>query len=49
MSREMRNTTEYMQKLYQENVEKYIFVAKYLAFNSYFVYLSVFAILTILG
>ena len=43
MPKEMRIATEFMQKLYQENVEKYIYVAKYLAFNSYFVYLSGFA------
>lgn len=47
--KEMREAAEYMHKLFQDNVEKYIYVARYLAFNSYFIYLCVFAFIAILG
>ena len=33
----------------EENLYKYLYVAKYLALNSYFLYLSLYAAVTIMG
>lgn len=49
MPQEMKEAAQYMQLLYQENVEKYIYVSIYLCINSYFLYLSAFALLTVIG
>ena len=46
---ELIKATELMQEYMQEYVYKYIFVFHYMAFNSYFMYLSLYAAWTILG
>ena len=46
---ELIKATELMQEYMQEYVYKYIYVFHYLAFNSYFMYLSLYAGGTILG
>jgi len=46
---EMIKAAELFRELYRKTVEKYTYIAKYMFFNSYFLYLSGCAYITILG
>lgn len=46
---EVIKAAEFMKELMRQTVEKYTYIAKYMFFNSYFLYLSGYALITIVG